>query len=115
MAETEFEKWLAMKAGKRKKQTVRGNAKGLSTRKKKASVLKLAKQPTQDPKDSVKSQTVEDQLESAESITVSQDLSTLSQTETNSGTAPISVKNVTTKSRSRKRRRRSKKEDTSSS
>ena len=110
MAETEFEKWLAMKAGKRKKQTGRGKEKESSIRKKKDSRSKLAKQPTKDLKASVKHLTAEGLLKSAESITVSQDLNIQRKTEMDSGTAPISAKFATRRLRSRRRRERSKKE-----
>lgn len=115
MSETEFEKWIAMKSGKRKKQMGRENVKESSIRKKKDSQLKLAKQPTSDLKDNVKPQTVKDQLKLEESTTVSQDLSTQSPTEMKSGTAPTSAKIAMRRLRSQRRRERSRKGGTSNS
>lgn len=115
MGETEFEKWIAMKSGKRKKQTGRENVKESSIRKKKDSQLKLAKQPTSDLKDNVKPQIAKDQLKLEENITVSQDLSIQSPIETKSGTAPISAKIAMRRLRSQRRRELSKRGGTSNS
>lgn len=113
MAETEFEKWLAMKNGKRKKQPGRGKRQESSPKESRASVSKLAKQPMLDPKESVKHQTVKPKLKLEESTTVSQDLNITSPIETSSGTAQTSAKNAMKRLRAQRRREIRRKEDIS--
>lgn len=111
MAETEFEKWLAMKNGKRKKQPGRGKRQELNPKENQDSVSKLAKQPMQDPKESVKHQIAAGKLKLEESTTVSQDLNTTKKIATSSGTAPTSAKNAMKRLRARRRREMRKRED----
>lgn len=110
MAETEFEKWLAMKNSKRKKPSGRVKGKELNPNESLDLVSKLAKQPMTDPKELVKHQIATGKLRLEGNIIVYQDPNTTKPIETNSGTAQTSAKNAMKRLRSRRRRELRKRE-----
>lgn len=110
MAETEFEKWLAMKNSKRKKQPGRGKRQESNPKESQDLVSKLAKQPMTDPKELVKRQIATGKLRLEGNTIVYQDHNTTEKTETSSGTAQTSAKNAMKRLRSRRRRELRKRE-----
>ena len=113
MGQTEFEKWLEMKNGKRKKQPGRGKRQESSPKESLALVSKLAKQPMTDPKELVKHQIATGKLRLEGNTIVYQDPNITKPIETSSGTARTSAKNAMKRSRSQRRRSQRKREGTS--